>query len=157
VLQLVPMKENEYLEYAQHSPKEYAEEKVASGNWHADEALERAEQEFRDQLPDGLRTKNHFLFTLLNKDAGQTVGIIWFMLDLNRPIPVAFIFDFMIYESFRRKGYGLQALQAAEKQARDMGAKRIELHVFAFNKAARALYEKAGYQVTNLNMTKQIE
>ncbi len=157
MLQLVPMKEDVYLEYARHSPKEYAQEKVASGNWHADEALQRAEQEFRDQLPDGLWTKNHFFFTLLEKDTGQTVGIIWFMLDLNRPNPVGFIFDFIIYESFRRKGYGLQALQAAEKQAREMGAKRMELHVFAFNRAARALYEKAGYRVTNLNMAKQIE
>jgi RimJ/RimL family protein N-acetyltransferase len=157
MLELIPMRESEYSEYAKHSAVEYASNKVASGNWHPDEALDRAEQEFRKELPNGLKTENQYLYTLVDETSGQKVGMVWFMLELKRPIPVAFIFDFVIYESFRRKGYGLKALQAAEKKAGEMGAKRMELHVFAFNEAARALYEKAGYQVTNLNMAKVIE
>lgn len=157
MLQLLPMTESEYLDYSQDAPADYASDKVESGNWHPDEALLRAEQEFHDQLPDGLRTEGQFFFTLLDEVTRQKVGMIWFMLDLKRPTPAAFIFDFVIYESFRRQGYGLEALQAAEQKAREMGAKRMELHVFVFNKAAIALYEKAGYQVTNLNMAKRIE
>ena len=156
MLQLIPMKECEYMEYTQHSAAEYASDKVASGNWHPDEALRRSVQELHEQMPNGLNTENQFLYTLMDENIGQCVGMIWFMLDLNRPIPVAFIFDILIYESFRRQGFGLKALQAAEQKAREMGAKRMELHVFAFNDGAKALYEKAGYQVTNLNMAKQI-
>ena len=106
---------------------------MASGNWHPDEALKRAEEEFRKELPNGLKTENQYLYSLADETSGQKVGMIWFMLELKRPIPVAFIFDFIIYESFRRKGYGLKALQAAEQKAGEMGAKRMELHVFAFN------------------------
>jgi len=150
------MKEEEFQEYAKNSADEYARDKVASGNWHPDEASMRAEQEFQNELPNGLKTENQYLFSLIDKDTGKRIGMIWYMLDLKRPIPVAFIFDFMIFESFRRKGYGLKALRSAEQKAAKMGAKRMELHVFAFNTGARALYEKAGYQVTNLNMAKLI-
>jgi len=156
MVQLIPMKEDEYKEYVKHSSAEYAQDKVASGNWHPDEALMRAKQEFQNELPNGLKTENQYLYSLADELTGQSVGMIWFMLDLKRPIPVAFIFDFVIYESFRRKGYGLKALKSAEQKAGEMGAKRMELHVFAFNTGARALYEKAGYEVTNLNMAKMI-
>jgi RimJ/RimL family protein N-acetyltransferase len=156
MLQLIPMKESEYKEYVKYSTTEYARDKVASGNWHPDEALIRAEQEFQKELPIGLKTENQYFYILVDEATGQNVGMIWFMLDLKRPISVAFIFDFIIYESFRRKGYGLKALKAAEQKAGEMGVKRMELHVFAFNNGARALYEKAGYQVTNLKMAKMI-
>ena len=150
------MKEEEFQKYAMNSAAEYARDKVASGNWHPDEALMRAEQEFQNELPKGLNTENQYLYSLEDSGTGQNVGMIWFMLDIKRPIPVAFIFDFVIFEPFRRKGYGSKALKSAEQKVGKLGAKRMELHVFAFNTSARALYEKAGYQVTNLNMAKMI-
>jgi ribosomal protein S18 acetylase RimI-like enzyme len=156
MLRLIPMKESEFETYSQNAATEYAKEKMASGNWHPDEAQKRAEQEFNSLLPNGIKTENQFLYLLKDGIKGDTVGMIWFMLDAKRPIPVAFIFDFNIYETFRRYGYGLQGLQAAELQASELGAKRMELHVFAHNKVAIALYEKAGYHVTNLNLAKEI-
>ena len=108
---LVPMKEEEFQEYTKNSTAEFAQDKVASGNWHPDEALKRAEQEFQNELPNGLKTENQHLYSLIDEANGQKVGMIWFMLDTKRPIPVAFIFDFMILEPFRRMGFGLKALQ----------------------------------------------
>jgi ribosomal protein S18 acetylase RimI-like enzyme len=156
MVQLIPMSESEYQAYSQNAAEEYAREKTAAGNWHPDEALERAKKEFHGLLPKGIKTENHFLFSIVEDIHKETVGMIWFMLELNRPIPVAFIYDFIINESFRHHGYGEQALQAAEKKAQELGAKRMELHVFAHNHAAIALYEKDGFHVTNLNMAKQI-
>jgi RimJ/RimL family protein N-acetyltransferase len=156
MMRLKPMTESEFETYSQNAATEYAREKVASGNWHPDEAQKRAEQEFHRLLPNGIKTENQFLYSLVDDIKDYTVGMVWFMLDPKRPIPVAFIFDFNIYESFRRHGYGLQGLKAAELQAHELGAIRMELHVFAHNKAAIALYEKAGYHVTNLNMAKEI-
>jgi GNAT superfamily N-acetyltransferase len=150
------MTETEYLAYSKNAAEIYAKEKTESGNWHPNEALKRAEEEFQGLLQNGIKTENHFLYSLADDVNGDIVGMIWFMLELNRPIPVAFIYDFNIYESQRHHGYGLQGLQAAEKKARELGAKRMELHVFAHNHAAIALYEKAGFHVTNLNMAKQI-
>ena len=156
MVQLIPMADSDYPAYLQNAIREYAQDKVESGNWLPDEALQRSEQEFLKLLPAGVQTENHYLYTILDEAGGQKVGMIWFVLDCTHPLKLAFIFDFEIYEAFRRRGYGLQALRAAEAQARQMGAKKIGLHVFAHNHAARALYEKAGYQVTNLNMSKPL-
>ncbi|HSO28244.1 MAG TPA: GNAT family N-acetyltransferase, partial [Anaerolineales bacterium] len=70
--------------------------------------------------------------------------------------PTAFIYDFVIDEAYRRRGYGRLALLALEDKAREMGIDQIALHVFGHNHAARALYESVGYQVTNLQMAKAL-
>lgn len=66
------------------------------------------------------------------------------------------MYDFLVYEPYRRCGYGWQALQALEQNVRALGLDTIGLHVFGHNHAARALYEKAGYEVTNINMAKKL-
>jgi hypothetical protein len=38
MLRLIPMKESEFQTYSQNAAVEYTREKVASGNWHPDEA-----------------------------------------------------------------------------------------------------------------------
>jgi ribosomal protein S18 acetylase RimI-like enzyme len=68
----------------------------------------------------------------------------------------AFIYDFSIHPPYRRKGYGAQALRAVEVKARALGLESIGLHVFGHNRAAQALYEKLGYEVTNINMSKRM-
>ena len=45
----------------------------------------------------------------------------------------------------KRRGVASALLQAAERHAAEGGAKSMSLHVFASNVAARALYEKCGY------------
>jgi ribosomal protein S18 acetylase RimI-like enzyme len=47
--------------------------------------------------------------------------------------------------SARRKGVAATLLQAAEREARTRGARKIRLGVFSTNDAARALYERHGY------------
>ena len=37
-----------------------------------------------------------------------------------------------------------------------MGIDTVGLHVFGYNHAARTLYEKMGYQVTGIGMTKTL-
>jgi ribosomal protein S18 acetylase RimI-like enzyme len=44
-----------------------------------------------------------------------------------------------------------------EELARGMGIREVALHVFGHNHAARALYEKAGYEITNINMTRTLD
>jgi len=156
MVHLVPMTEAEFQIYCARSIQEYAQEHVKAGNWHPSEALQRAEKEFRQLLPEGLATKNQYLFSIADEVTGSRVGMIWFAVDDTRPAPSAFIFDFMIHPEFRRRGYGLQALRALEEKVRALGIHKIRLHVFGHNTAARALYEKAGYEVTDLHMAKRV-
>ena len=62
----------------------------------------------------------------------------------------------MIYEEYRRRGYGRQTLAALDEKAKELGLDTISLHVFGHNQAAIALYQQAGYQTTSLYMAKKL-
>jgi len=154
----------EYKTWLTQAIRDYAEDKVSSGNWDASEALDRSGAEFHRLLPDGPATPDNFIFSLMAPNASTkageeaapvSVGVLWFALPPWKP-PIAFIYDFHIYEPYRRHGYGAEALKALEQKVKALGLDTIGLHVFAHNTAARALYEKAGYAVTNINMAKKL-
>jgi ribosomal protein S18 acetylase RimI-like enzyme len=107
-------------------------------------------------LRDGLATRNHYLFSIEDEALGSNVGVIWFAIYDRQLQPVAFVYDFAIYEEFRRRGYGKQALLALEAKVKELGVDKIALHVFAHNHIARALYENAGFEITGINMTKKL-
>jgi RimJ/RimL family protein N-acetyltransferase len=43
-----------------------------------------------------------------------------------------------------------------EEEAKQLGLRVLYLRVFAFNTNAKNLYEKLGYQITSMNMAKQL-
>jgi RimJ/RimL family protein N-acetyltransferase len=51
----------------------------------------------------------------------------------------------MVAKSHRRLGIGRGLMEAAETWAREVGVRKVELHVFPHNEAAIALYESLGY------------
>jgi RimJ/RimL family protein N-acetyltransferase len=51
----------------------------------------------------------------------------------------------MVARDFRRRGAGRALMEAAERWARRVGVRKIELHVFPHNAGAIALYEELGY------------
>jgi RimJ/RimL family protein N-acetyltransferase len=154
MIDLLPMTAPDFAAYLELTIPQYAREKVAAGNWNEAEALERSRQEYAKLLPQGLETANNFLFTLVN-ETGEKVGWLWYARDAKKP-EQAFILDFEIYESFRRRGYATLALTRLEEHARPQGIKKLELHVFGFNTAARDLYKKCGYEETNVNMARTL-
>lgn len=156
MVHLVSLTESEFQAYWQRAIPGYAEEHVKAGNWNASEALQRAEKEFRQLLPDGLATKNQYLYSIVDGETGSKVGMVWFSVDDNRSEPSAFVNDFMIHEEFRRQGYGTQALRAVEETVKELGVSKISLHVFGHNHAARALYDRVGYETSDILMTKRI-
>ena len=156
MIRLVPMKTTEYQTYLDISIREYAEDKIRAGNWQPAEALERSAQEFHQLLPEGVASRDQYLYDIEDARLGVKVGMIWLARIMQGTHPVMFIYDFRIDEPYRRKGYGEQAMRAAEDQAKTLGLDTIALHVFGHNQAARALYEKLGYEITNINMAKKL-
>jgi RimJ/RimL family protein N-acetyltransferase len=150
------MGENEFQAYLANAIHDYAEDKIKSGNWHPAEALQKSAAEYQALLPAGLASQNQYLFSIVAPENETTIGMIWFAVDDARPQPSAFIYDFIIFEEFRRRGYGTQALMAVEEKVGALGLDTISLHVFGHNNGARALYEKVGYEITNLNMSKKL-
>jgi ribosomal protein S18 acetylase RimI-like enzyme len=156
MVRLVPMNEAEYQTYLDISIREYAEDKVQAGNWLPEEALEKSAQDFQKLLPDGVATQDQYLYDIEDETLGVKVGMIWLARMMQGARLVMFIYDFRIDEAQRRRGYGEQAMLAAEVQAKALGLDTMALHVFGFNHGARALYEKQGYEITNINMAKKL-
>ena len=156
MIRLEPMSDATYQAYLAVTVREYAEDMIKAGNWQPEEALERSTQDFQKLLPDRVATKDNYLYDIIDETLGLKVGMIWLARIMQGSKPVMFIYDFVIDEAQRRKGYGEQAMLAAEVQAKALGYDTIALHVFGHNHAARALYEKLGYEITNINMAKKL-
>lgn len=152
---LIPMTQSEFDAFLERLVPDYAAVNVRAGYWNEDEALEKSRKQTESLLPDGLHTKNHFLYTIY--DDNRAVGMIWMRAELDRAVKSGFIFDVEIKEEFRGKGYGKQAMLLIEEKARELGIKRMGLHVFAYNDVAKNLYERIGYKISSMNMLKDLE
>jgi ribosomal protein S18 acetylase RimI-like enzyme len=154
MLKLIPMTQSEFDAFLERDIPAYAAENVRAGYWDESEAPEKSRKEHESLLPRGLRTKDHYLYTV--HDEKQAVGMIWLRAEMDRPKKSGFIFDLEIDEKFRGKGYGKQAMLLIEAKAHELGLRSIALHVFAYNDVARNLYESLGYEVSSLNMIKNL-
>jgi len=156
VIQLEPMDEATYQAWRAATVREYAQEKVDSGNWPSEGALARAEDEFARDLPDGRSTPGHEIRSKIN-DAGNRVGYTWFTPE-ERPFGrVVFIYDIAVDPAHRRKGYARAALSEIEAYARETSCVGVQLHVFGGNTGARELYRRAGFVETDVTMVKRVD
>lgn len=153
-ISLVPMSRAVFDAWLDHSVREYAEGHVAAGNWPAEGSLERSRSEFDRLLPDGLETRGQTLWSIQD-GAGQHVGILWVGPRLGVPGSL-WIWDIEVEPQARGHGYGQAALEALHSWAREQGYARVGLHVFGSNAVARRLYERTGYEVTDVSMEKRL-
>ena len=61
---LVRMTEAQYFAYLEEAIPGFAAEKVTSGQWLQEEALELSRKAFRDLLPQGMDTPDNYLYTV---------------------------------------------------------------------------------------------
>lgn len=157
MVKLVPMDSSVFDAYLERSTADYAEEHIRSGNWQREDALEKARAEFKHLLPDGLQTKDQYIYSIVESGTGQKLGVIWFKVAEDGTRRRAFFYEFYIDEGYRGKGFGKQALTALDETLASLDVDFIDLHVFASNTTAIELYKKMGYEVTNMYMRKLIK
>lgn len=151
---LEPMAADRFVDWNERLVAHYAQEKVESGNWPAEGALERAAKENAELLSQGVETPAHDLFIGLVD--GQEIGVLWLFTDPALTVTETFIYDIEVAEQHRGKGYGRGLLEAGERWCVEHGITMLRLHVFGSNTTAIGLYETSGFEVTNLNMAKRI-
>ena len=149
------MSEGEYEEFVAATIPEYAADKVAAGQWAEEQSLELSRQAISELLPQGLLTPGNHLFTVVD-EFERPVGTLWIATWEQAGKDIAYIYDLRIRPECRRLGHATRALSAAEDEARRLGLSGIGLHVFGHNAAGRALYERRGYQPTNISMFKPL-
>ena len=153
---LRPITEAEYTAWLAAVIPEYAADKVASGQWAQAVSIEKSTQEYTELLPQGQATPDNHLYTILDAESAA-VGVLWFAVTTQFEARIAYVFDISVWPERQRQGHALRALRALEDEARTLGLAGIALHVFGHNTAARALYDKLGFQVTNLNLFKPVD
>lgn len=152
---LRPMTESEYAAWLEAVIPAYASDKVASGQWSEQDSLELSRKEYADLLPMGLATPDHYLFTIIDLST-TAVGVLCFAVKTRFNARVANVFDVTVWPSRQREGHAFRAFIALEDEVRRLGLSGIALHVFGHNKGARALYDKLGFQPTNISLFKSV-
>ena len=152
MIKLEPLQQEDFERFLEREIRGYAEDHVRNGNWPAEGAVERSRKEFEQYLPAGIHSQDQYLYSLIDENDDK-IGVLWVQIKDRK----AFIFDFVIDEAFRGKGYGKQALAAMDEKLISMDAESVELHVFGDNLVAQELYKKAGFQITGMHMRKTLK
>ena len=152
---LRPITDAEYTAWLETVIPEYAEDKVTSGQWSKDSAVDLARKEYAELMPSGKDTKDNHLYTVLGSQ-GEPVGTLWFVVKDRAKRRIAYVYDIFIKPEHRRHGHAFRAFQALEQEVVRLELSGIALHVFGHNHAAQALYLKLGYVATNINMFKPV-
>lgn len=155
-IKLVEMREAHFQTYREDLAREYAADKVRAGVWSRAEAGGRARRELDELLPEGPATPGHSLYSVRDESVPAEVGNVWFAVIDSGVGRSLWIYDLIIHEQFRRRGYARRTLELVEEKAVELGARRVELHVFGHNHGARTLYEEVGYGVTSIIMAKPV-
>lgn len=147
---LEPIHQEDYERFLEREIQLYAEAHVRNGSWEAEGALERSRKEFAHYLPDGIRTPDQYIWSIVDSE-NHKIGVLWVQLKQGK----AFIFDFVIDEAFRGQGFGKQSLVAMDEKLKSMGTESVALHVFGDNISAQELYKKMGFEITDMHMMKR--
>lgn len=158
MLKLNRMTESDYKSYIENVIIDYAHENVKAGHWSDDEALQKSKDQTNNLLKNGLDSDGHYLFSVFDNEEDAKIGVLWVYVEKNkRQDKSAFIYDIVVNENFRGKGYGKKTLEILENWCKNEDISSIALHVFAHNSVARNLYLKVGYKDMSYNMKKYIK
>lgn len=153
-MEMQEMTAEEFEEFIQYSIHEMSRHRAKEAGTSPAECVSLVEEEVKKHLPEGRKTQGHYFYALKNET--KIAGRLWFGRRGVGPAEKVFIFDVVVDEEYRGKGLGRFMLQWLERKTHQLGLTTISLHVFAYNAAARSLYESEGYSVTNLYMAKTV-
>lgn len=153
-ISLTRMTQEEYDVWIARSLANYRDENIKNGLTF-EEAQKKSDEDFKRLLPFGRNSEDQYIYSI-KENGNSWIGTLWFGVRGASDNRKAFIYDIVLDESTRGKGYGKKAMLLLETEVQNLGLRHIGLHVFGHNTVARNLYESLGYGITNLNMEKQL-
>ena len=147
------MSSDEAIAWLPTTMEEYIAQRVLSGE-EPDVARRQAETQHEQIAPDGVPTADHYFFWL--DDGDDVVGALWLGAPSDRARSTWFVYFVVVNESFRGRGYGRDAMLAAEAWSKDHDGQYLALNVFGHNVVARRLYESLGFAPTATQMRKAL-
>jgi ribosomal protein S18 acetylase RimI-like enzyme len=153
-LRLRPATQAEFDDWLPRQEAGYAEQIIASGGMPPDAAREKARRDTQRAFSAGLGTPGQLVFRVLARDT--PVAWLWLAVPGPDDPEMAWVYDVVVDEAYRGRGYGRQTMLLAEQEARAHGMKSIGLNVHGKNFVARSLYDSLGYEVTTQQMKKPL-
>ncbi|MGA2210063.1 MAG: GNAT family N-acetyltransferase [Acidimicrobiales bacterium] len=150
---LRPMEDEELQAWMKDQREHYIEDRIGTGE-QPEEAERIATEQYAMLFPEGKPAPGHFLSRVVDGD--EPVGWLWIGPRTPARPDAYWVWDVVIEEAHRGRGYGRAAMLLAEEQAHGAGATEIGLNVFGYNAVARGLYESLGYETTTLQMRKEL-
>lgn len=139
--------------YLVHSQEGYIEDLVRAGALDERTARRKAAIDYADLAYEGETT---YVAGYADVDgAEEWVGVIGWGLrgfGTEHEEPTLYIYDFEVFERFRRRGFGEGLLTYAAAEAARSGARALRLTVWEGNDGAKALYRKVGFLDENARM-----
>lgn len=151
---LRPATQAEFDEWMPEQEASYAELIIASGSMPPEAAREKARRDTQRTWSAGLGTPGQFVFRVIAGD--EPVGWLWLAVPGPDDPAMAWVYDVVVDEAHRGRGYGRQAMLLAEREARARGMTSIGLNVHGQNSVAISLYDSLGYAVTAQQMKKPL-
>jgi ribosomal protein S18 acetylase RimI-like enzyme len=153
MLTFIPMSSDEFDAWLPESFEDYRTEIIASG-----EEIAAAEQNVKltkaGLFPDGKpATGQHFLNVF---DQEVKVGMIWLREPQLEGSRAWYVYQILVEEQFRGRGYGKRTMQEMENWVRARGGTRLVLNVFGNNLVAQSLYESTGFTTQARRMFKDL-
>jgi GNAT superfamily N-acetyltransferase len=116
------------------------------------DAEAKADRDHKSLFPEGRPTEGQHVL-VIEDGRGDSIGRLFFA---ERPAGV-WLYEIELDEAARGRGLGREAMLALEAKARELGAEKLTLNVFAGNEIARSLYHSLGYVEEAVQMGKMLE
>ncbi|MCC5831408.1 MAG: GNAT family N-acetyltransferase [Phycisphaeraceae bacterium] len=121
-----------------------------------EEVIATARQSLNARFSDANFSSGNVLLSIKETSSGEVVGHIWIALHSDDSLPRGALHSFTVYERFRRKGYGREAMSLLVPYARARGWSSLVLWIAGSNDTGRSFCENAGFAVVGSFMRKDI-
>lgn len=156
-LRLRPLRADELAAYIEHGRAAYQRDLAAQAGLTPAAARQKTKKDWSRLFPDGAVPPGNELYAIEDTETNERVGDLWFAeRDDDVGEKTLYVYSVEIAPEHRRRGFGREAMQLFEEEARRRGLARTNLTVPGGNEVARSLYHSLGYVERAVFMSKDL-